>query len=127
MLFQIVKWVLQALHLEGYKSRFNNHMNNKHNWKWADCGEGLEPWVQWRKCDKKLLRKLILVPKKVLPSKIDEVQPGGDQINCQFFLWQSNAMKQFFKIHVKSCQGETDDDDDIEVIKAVTADKSVER
>ena len=31
-------------------------------------------------------------------------------------------MKQFFKIHVKSCQGETDDDDDIEVIKAVTAD-----
>ena len=25
------------------------------------------------------------VPKKVLASKIEEVQPGGDQINCQFF------------------------------------------
>ena len=71
------------------KTRFNNHMNNKHNWKWADCGEGREPWVQWRKCDKKLLRKIILVPKKVLPSKMEEVQPGGDQINCQFFLWQT--------------------------------------
>ena len=43
------------------------------------------------------------------------------------FILESNAMKQFFKIHVKSCQGETDDDGDIEVIKAVTSDKSVER
>ena len=43
------------------------------------------------------------------------------------FSLESNAKKQFFKIHVKSCQGATDDDDDIEVIKAVTADKSVER
>eukprot|EP00092_Neocalanus_flemingeri_P021618 GFUD01023448.1.p1 GENE.GFUD01023448.1~~GFUD01023448.1.p1 ORF type:complete len:761 (+),score=210.60 GFUD01023448.1:49-2283(+) len=145
-----------VIYKKGDKTRFNNHMNNEHgvvfeiDFLFATCKLNEEERVKVKDVIenellvepdeknpefneenvKQQLRRIIPVSNNI-PTKAP-IELGSDQINCQFcdklFSLETNAKRQFFKLHVQDCKISADNDEDVEVIKSVTAvEKSIER